>query len=125
MMALRDLLGIELPIVQAPMAGVQASALAIAVSNAGGLGSLPCALLSTDGVAQEIGKIRAQTSRPFNVNYFCHTQPPIDSKRESEWRDELAPYYREFGIDPSSIKPGPGRAPFDAAAADVLGHVKP
>lgn len=124
-MTLRELLGIELPIVQAPMAGVQASALALAVSNAGGLGSLPCALLSTDGVAQEIARIRAQTSRPFNVNYFCHAQPAVDAKRETEWRDELAPYYREFGIDPSSIKPGPGRAPFDAAAADVLEHAKP
>ena len=124
-MTLRELLGIELPIIQAPMAGVQASALAIAVSSAGGLGSLPCALLSADGVAQEIGKIRTATSRPFNVNYFCHTEPPIEPKREAEWRDELAPYYREFGIDPSSIKPGPGRASFDAAAADVLDNMKP
>ncbi|HLX27417.1 MAG TPA: nitronate monooxygenase [Casimicrobiaceae bacterium] len=125
MMTLRELLGIELPIIQAPMAGVQASALAIAVSSAGGLGSLPCALLSADGVAQEIGKIRTATSRPFNVNYFCHTEPPIEPKREAEWRDELAPYYREFGIDPWSIKPGPGRASFDAAAADVLDNMKP
>jgi len=124
-MTLRELLGIELPIIQAPMAGVQASALAIAVSSAGGLGSLPCALLSADGVAQEIGKIRTATSRPFNVNYFCHTEPPIEPKREAEWRDELAPYYREFGIDPWSIKPGPGRASFDAAAADVLDNMKP
>ena len=74
-MNLQQLFGIELPIVQAPMAGVQGSALAIAVSNAGGLGSLPCAMLAPDKIRQELATIRAQTSRPFNVNFFCHTPP--------------------------------------------------
>jgi nitronate monooxygenase len=125
MMTVRQLFGIDVPLIQAPMAGVQASALAIAVSNAGGLGSLPCAMLTTGGLAQELGAIKAQTSRPFNVNFFCHTPPPVDADREAAWRAALAPYYREFGIDPASIKPGPGRAPFDAAAATVLEQVKP
>jgi len=124
-MTMRQLFGIDVPLVQAPMAGVQAGALAIAVSNAGALGSLPCALLSTDGIERELAAIRAQTSRPFNVNFFCHTQPAVDADREAAWRAALAPYYRELGIDPASIKPGPGRAPFDAAAADVLGRVRP
>ena len=124
-MTVRQLFGIDVPLIQAPMAGVQASALAIAVSNAGGLGSLPCALLSTDGIARELAAIRSQTSRSFNVNFFCHTAPAVDAAREAAWREALLPYYREFGIDPAAIKPGPGRAPFDAASAAVLEQMKP
>src|SRR5262245_8492603 len=75
MMTLQRLLGIELPIIQAPMAGVQDHALAVAVSNAGGLGSLPCAMLSLDGLRTELATIKAQTAKPFNVNFFCHTPP--------------------------------------------------
>jgi nitronate monooxygenase len=69
-MSLRDLLGIELPIIQAPMAGVQGSALTVAVSNAGGLGSLPCAMLTLDGIREELRAIHAGTSKPYNVNFF-------------------------------------------------------
>ena len=69
---------LELPIIQAPMAGVQGSALAVAVSNAGGLGSLPCAMLSEDALRAELAAIRAQTGRPFNVNFFCHEMPRSD-----------------------------------------------
>jgi nitronate monooxygenase len=119
------MLGIELPIVQAPMAGVQGSALAVAVSNAGGLGSLPCAMLSADGIRDELAAIRVKTSKPFNVNFFCHAPPAVDPDREAAWHAVLAPYYREFDIDPTSIKPGPGRAPFGADAAAVLEAVRP
>jgi nitronate monooxygenase len=125
MMTVRQLFGIDVPIIQAPMAGVQGSALAIAVSNAGGLGSLPCAMLSGDGLAQELATIKAHTARPFNVNFFCHKPPAIDADREAAWRAALSPYYREFGIDAASIKPGPGRAPFNADAASVLEQVRP
>src|SRR5690606_21136253 len=110
----------DLPIIQAPMAGVQGSALALAVSNAGGLGSLPCALLSNDALRSELATIRAGTSKPFNVNFFCHEPPAADAARESGWRAALAPYYREFGIDANCIAAGPGRNPFSAAVADVL-----
>ncbi|HKH93045.1 MAG TPA: nitronate monooxygenase, partial [Gemmatimonadaceae bacterium] len=75
-MNFQDVFGIELPIVQAPMAGVQASALAVAVSNAGGLGSLPCALLGPESIEAELEQIRGQTSQPYNVNFFCHSEPP-------------------------------------------------
>jgi nitronate monooxygenase len=122
---LQQLLGIEVPIVQAPMAGVQLAALAVAVSNAGGLGSLPCAMLAPEDIRKELAAIRAQTTRPFNVNFFCHTQPPADAVRETAWRALLAPYYAEFGIDPASIAAGPGRLPFTAAAADVLAEFEP
>jgi nitronate monooxygenase len=124
-MTLLQSLGIELPIIQAPMAGVQAGALAIAVSNAGGLGSLPCAMLDAEGIARELAAIAHQTTRPCNVNFFCHRPPTPEAGREARWRQTLAPYYREFGIDPASIKAGPGRAPFSDDAADVLDRFKP
>src|SRR6185369_9170054 len=120
MKTLQQLFGIELPVLQAPMAGVQGSALAVAVSNAGGLGALPCAMLSTEAMRKELEAIRSQTSRPYNVNFFCHTPPAFDAGREAAWRALLGPYYEEYGIDPSSIGSGTGRAPFTSEAADVL-----
>lgn len=125
MMTLQSLLDIELPIIQAPMAGVQGSALAVAVSNAGGLGSLPCAMLSVDAMRSELVAIKAQTTKPFNVNFFCHTPPIPSAEREAVWRAALLPYYKEFGINPDTIPVGPGRVPFSSEAADVLAEFKP
>ncbi len=122
---LQQLLGIELPLIQAPMAGVQGSAMAIAVSNAGGLGSLPCAMLSPDAMRSELAAIRAGTGKPFNVNFFCHTPPEPSAEREAAWRSALAPYYAEFGIDAASIPTGPGRNPFSAEVADLLAEFRP
>src|SRR5262245_9713522 len=102
------------------MAGVQGSALAIAVSNAGGLGSLPSALLSLDMLKSELSAIRAKTSKPFNVNFFCHTPPVPDAAREAAWHKALTPYYVEFGLDPATMPPGSGRLPFSNEAVDVL-----
>ncbi|VTU17401.1 Nitronate monooxygenase [Variovorax sp. SRS16] len=125
MTSLTTRLGIELPIIQAPMAGSQGSALAIAVSNAGGLGSLPAATLDANALRKELAAIAAQTTRPYNVNFFCHTPPVPDPAREARWREALAPFYAEFGIDPASVPAGPGRRPFDAEAADVLAEFRP
>ena len=124
-MPLTKLLGTTFPIIQAPMAGVQGSALAIAVSNAGGLGSLPCAMLSTEALRQELATITAQTDQPYNVNFFCHTPPTPDAAREAVWRQALAPYFCEFEIDAAAIPAGPGRLPFSAEAADVLAEFRP
>jgi len=124
-MTLQQLFGIELPIIQAPMAGVQGSALAVAVSNAGGLGSLPCAMLTPETMRKELAVIASQTRGPFNVNFFCHSPPKPDPEREAAWRRLLAPYYKEFGVDPESVAAGPGRAPFSHEAADVLSEFKP
>src|SRR3981081_1009946 len=117
-MTLRDLLGIEHAIVQAPMAGPQGSALAIAVSNAGGLGSLPCAMLTLASMREELLRIRAHTSKPYNVNFFCHRPPSPDAERDAAWRAVLAPYYRELGLDVAAIAAGARRAPFTDEAAD-------
>jgi nitronate monooxygenase len=107
------------------MAGAQGSALAIAVSNAGGLGALPGAMLTPDALRDEIVRITTNTAKPYNVNFFCHTPPAADDSREAKWRELLAPYYREFGIDPAAIQPGPARAPFDHDVADALAPFKP
>jgi nitronate monooxygenase len=125
MMNLQTLVGVELPIIQAPMAGVQGSALAVAVSNAGGLGSLPSAMLSPDALRKELTAIRAQTVKPFNVNFFCHAPPTPSGEREAAWRATLAPYYREFGLDVTTIAEGVVRAPFSFEVADVLGEFRP
>jgi nitronate monooxygenase len=122
---IRSLFGVELPIIQAPMAGSQGSALAIAVSNAGGLGSLPCAMLTPDAMRAELRAITAATSQPYNVNFFCHQPPVPDAAREAAWRAVLAPYYAELGIDPASIPAGPSRVPFNHDAADVLDEFRP
>lgn len=124
-MTLRDLLDAELPIIQAPMAGVQGSALAVAVSNTGGLGSLPCAMLSLDEMREELAAIRAQTTKPFNVNFFCHTLPVVSAEREAGWRTALSPYFEELGIDRNSVAAGPARAPFSSEAADLLSEFQP
>jgi nitronate monooxygenase len=123
--ALQSLLGIELPIIQAPMAGVQGSALALAVSNAGGLGSLPCAMLSLEALHGELDALRAGSTRPFNVNFFCHIPPAPDAAREAAWREALAPYARELGIDLASVPAGAGRHPFSADAASLLEAFRP
>jgi nitronate monooxygenase len=125
MTTLQSLLGIELPIIQAPMAGVQDHALAVAVSNAGGLGSLPCALLSPEALGTELGAIRTKTAKACNVNFFCHAAPVPSTAREAAWRAVLRPYFDEYGIDPDSVLAGPGRAPFSAEAADVLAGFEP
>src|SRR5688500_13325240 len=118
-------LGSELPLIQAPMAGFQGAALTIAVCKAGGLGSLPCAMLTVEAMRKELAAIRAATDRPYNVNFFTHTPPAADARREAAWRAALTPYYQEYGIDPNAIPAGPGRAPFTAEAADALQEFKP
>jgi nitronate monooxygenase len=120
-----DLLGTTLPVIQAPMAGCQGNALAVATCNAGGLGSLPAALFSIDTLRKEIAAVRAQTRAPFSLNFFCHSPPTPDAAREATWRAALAPYYAEYGIDATRIPAGPGRMPFNAEAASVIEEFRP
>ncbi|HYC92317.1 MAG TPA: nitronate monooxygenase [Thermoanaerobaculia bacterium] len=119
------LFGIELPIIQAPMAGAQGSAMAAAVSAAGGLGSLPAAMLTTEGLRREIGELRARTDRPFNVNFFCHEPPSFDAARDAAWRARLAPYYDELGVARDAEPSGPAREPFSAEMASVIEELRP
>lgn len=121
-MRLQDLLGVELPLIQAPMAGVQDHRLAAAVSRAGALGSLPAAMLDAAGLREALQALRGL---PCNVNFFSHVPPVPDAAREQAWRERLAPYYAEFGVDPQAVPGGPGRQPFSAAMAEVLEELPP
>lgn len=107
------------------MAGVQDHRLAVAVSNAGGLGSLPAAMLSLDALKAELTQLSTQTDQPYNVNFFCHTPPVFSEAREATWRAALKPYYDELGLDTNNILTGPGRVPFTHETADVLEAFKP
>ena len=123
--SLCDAFRIDLPIIQAPMAGGQGSALAISVSNAGGLGSLPCAMLTSDQIRAEVAAIRAATSKPFNLNFFSHTPPQPDSLRETRWLGALSHYYKELGVDSWRVPASPGRAPFTGETAELLEELRP
>ena len=119
------LFGIELPIIQAPMAGSTTPEMVIAVSEAGGLGSLPCAQYDLAQARAALEQVKAGTSRPCNVNFFCHRVPAPDPAREQAWRQHLAPLYREQGLDPAMpLKPG-GRTPFDAAFCGLVEEYRP
>jgi nitronate monooxygenase len=122
---LLDLLQIEHPIIQAPMAGAMDGDLVAAVSSAGGLGSLPCAMLDGNQIRAEIERIRARTDKPINVNFFCHAPPTLDNAREAGWRDRLAPYYRELGVDPAAPLKSANRAPFDGAFCELMLELRP
>ena len=91
---LLELFGIDHPILQAPMAGVTSPAMAVAVSQAGGLGAIAAAMLTPETLRSEFQVVRQGTSRPFNVNFFTHQSPQPDPAREAAWRGKLAPYYR-------------------------------
>jgi nitronate monooxygenase len=122
---LTDLLGIEHPIVLAPMAGAMDWELAAAVAEGGGCGSLPCAMLSPENLREQLAKYRLRTRKPINLNFFCHTPPVPNNAREVAWRERLEPYYREFQIDPSAPVPTSNRAPFDAAFCELVEELKP
>lgn len=122
---MQDLLEIECPIIQAPMAGAGLSKLAIAVSEAGGLGSLGCATLSPADLHREVKAMHEGTLRPINLNFFCHQAPTPAPDREAHWQELLAPYYRELGLDPQAPLPSATRAPFDEAACAIVEEFTP
>ncbi|OON62751.1 2-nitropropane dioxygenase [Massilia sp. KIM] len=98
--SLTRLLGVELPIIQAPMAGVSTARLAAAVSNAGALGSIAVGAGSAAQTRAAIAELRALTDRPFNVNVFAHRPAKSDPAREAAWLDWLAPHFAAQGAEP-------------------------
>ncbi|WP_316175162.1 nitronate monooxygenase [Bradyrhizobium sp. SZCCHNRI1073] len=120
-----DLVKTEHPIVLAPMAGVMDADLVIAVAQGGGLGSLPCAMLSADKAREQVNIIRQRVSAPINVNFFCHTPVEADAAREAAWKQRLGVYYQEYGVDPAAPVAAANRAPFDAAMCAVVEELKP
>jgi len=122
---LLDLLRIEHPIIQAPMAGAMDGDLVAAVSEAGGFGCLPCATLNAEKLHEEVGKIRARTTKPIGLNFFCHAAPVPNNAREAAWRERLDPYYQELGIDPAAPVPAFNRAPFDESLLSAVLETRP
>ncbi len=120
-----DLFGIEQPVLLAPMAGAAGSSLAMAVSAAGGLGAIPCAMLTPEQIRAELGIFRQRTGAPINLNFFSHRNPPLDETREAEWRTRLKPYYDEFGLDPETVPAGAGRNPFNEQSCAIVEEYRP
>ena len=119
-----DRVGINHPIVLAPMVGTK-SALTAQVAAAGGLGSLACAALDVEQVRAALAAIRAETDGPINLNFFCHKPAHPDEARETAWRERLAPYYREYGLDPIARVPFAERAPFGEAMCALVEELRP
>ena len=105
---LTDRLGIRYPIIQAPMASASTPALAIAVSTAGGLGSLGLAMHTQECLRKDCAKVSA-AGAPYNANFFVHSEPVDDAARTADTRSLLAPYYRELGLGevPDAVTPAP------------------
>ncbi|MGO9984016.1 MAG: NAD(P)H-dependent flavin oxidoreductase [Rhodomicrobium sp.] len=122
---LLEMLGIGYPILLAPMAGPGTPELAIAVSEAGGLGSLPCAMLSPEQIKAQVHIVQQRTSRPFNLNFFCHVQVASDHERQAAWKRRLEPYYRELGLDPEAPVSAANRAPFSDIHCELVEALKP
>jgi len=122
---LMDLFKTEYPIVLAPLAGVADSELAIAAAEGGALGSLACAMLSPEKAREQVNIFRQRVSAPINMNFFSHKAVNADPAREATWRQRLAPYFRELGLDSGATINAANRAPFDDALCDVVEELKP
>lgn len=120
-----DLFKIDVPIVQAPMAGVQDVDVMIGAAEGGALGSLPCAMISAEKAREQVQIFRQRVSAPLNMNFFCHTAVEADADREEGWRRRLAPYFQELGLDPGMTVNAANRAPFDEQMCGLVEELKP
>lgn len=116
---LQTLFGIEHPIIQAPMAGAATPAMAAAVANAGGLGSLGCALMDAAQLRAAAGEAAAATSQPVNFNFFVHQEPDLALHDPGAMKAALEPYYAELGLG-EPAPPAPGAAAFNDAMLEAL-----
>lgn len=120
-----DLFSIEHPIIQAPMAGASDLEMALAVSAAGGLGSLACATLDASGLRDLLAAAQDRTSGPLNVNFFAHTAPADDAERDAAWLRRLTTYYDEFALEvPETLSTGSVQ-PFDPERCAVVEEFAP
>lgn len=114
------------PIIQAPMAGVQDSALTIAACRAGILGSLPAAMLTPEQLQSELAVIRSAVGgRPYNVNFFAHRVPDVSAQQKAAWLGLLRPYFEAFGFNTDDIPEGGGRRPFGEDALQIVETFRP
>jgi nitronate monooxygenase len=122
---LLDLLKLEIPFIQAPMAGSDSIALARSVSSCGALGSLACALLGPDGVREAVHAIRQEMPRPFNLNFFCHTMKPLEDGATERWKGVLSSHYERLGLDIEAVPESRLRLPFNDEMCAVVEEVRP
>jgi len=122
---LLELLKLEIPIIQAPMAGSDSVALVRSVSSTGALGSLACALLSLDGLREAVRAIRHEMTRPFNLNFFCHTMEVPDTAATERWKIFLRSHYERLGLDIEAVAGGRLRLPFNDEMCAVVEEVRP
>jgi nitronate monooxygenase len=122
---LLDLFKIGVPILQAPMAGVQDVDVMIGAAQGGALAALPCAMISTGKAREQINIFRQRISAPVNLNFFCHKPADADPAQEANWRSRLAPYFKELGLDPNAQISAANRTPFDEDACALVEELKP
>jgi nitronate monooxygenase len=122
---LLDLVGIEVPIVQAPMAGAQDADIMIGAAQGGALASLPCAMITVEKAREQINIVRQRVSAPLNMNFFCHKAVDVTAGQDALWRKRLTSYFREHGLDANAAIPAANRAPFDAAMCELVEELKP
>jgi nitronate monooxygenase len=122
---LLDLLNLEIPIIQAPMAGADSIALARSVSTTGALGSLACALLSPDGVRKATHSLREGINRPLNLNFFCHEMEVPGNVAAERWKSFLRPHYDRLGLDPECVTESRLRLPFNEEMCEIVEEVRP
>lgn len=117
-------LGVSVPLLLAPMAGVADAGLAIAVARAGGLGAIPAATLAPDQVRREVDRYRGAVAAPLNLNFFAHADMPPSRDAVARWRSALAPLHAELGLGlPDAIEAG--RRPFDDESAALIEDLRP
>ena len=122
---LLDLFGIELPIVVAPMANFAGVDLAVAVAEAGGLGSLPCAALSPDLIRADAAAFRSRSNNPLHLNFFCQVVALPDHAKDRAWLARIAPYFAELGLAPPPLPLPAGHPPFGEADCAAVEDVRP
>ena len=122
---LLDLLKLEIPIIQAPMAGSDSVALARSVSSTGALGSLACALLSPDEVHEAVRALRQGLTRPLNLNFFCHKMEVPDRAATKRWKSFLRPHYERLGLDIESVAETSLRLPFNDEMCATVEEARP
>jgi nitronate monooxygenase len=122
---LLEVLGLTIPIIQAPMAGADSVALARAVSSTGALGSLACALLSPEGIRESVRALRDGTTYPIHLNFFCHILQAPDPSAIECWKSVLRPYYERWGLNIESVPATRLRMPFDEEFCDVVEELSP
>jgi nitronate monooxygenase len=122
--ALTELLGISVPIIQAPMAGASTPEMVIAATKAGALGSLGTALQSIEQIQGEVAAVRQQSNLPFNMNFFAHERPdttkptnPAVSKLLSDWHERL-------GTD-TVVSPSEATLPFNEEMCQLVLDIEP